>query len=412
MKFGFVTHWYDPEVSSASLSGTISRALQRQGDDIRVVTGFPIYPAGRVYPGYRLRPYQREQVRGVDVRRGCIYPSHDRSAIRRMSNYASFAASGSAVAIATLRDRDANLVFCSPATAAAPAMAARAAHGTPYVLHVQDLWPDSVLASGFLPRRVGRSARRFLDGALSRVYEGAHHVAVTSPSMAQTLASRGVAEHKLSVVPNWADEGAFYHAPRDEALGAKLGLTADQIVMYAGNIGQVQGLDTLVQVAARFRHQPGVQFALVGGGVARARLEELSASLGLTNIVFVEPQPFDRMAAVLALGTVQVVSLVGDPLFAMTLPSKLQATLCAGHPVLGILEGDGAELIRRAGAGLTAHPGDVEGATAALRRLLDNRAGLASIGARGRGYYLEHLSEARGADALLNLLREAAGAKR
>ncbi|WP_029210281.1 glycosyltransferase family 4 protein [Arsenicicoccus bolidensis] len=411
MKLGFITHWYDPEVGSASLSGTISRALGRRGDDVRVVTGFPIYPAGRLYPGYRMRPYQRETLRGVDVRRSVIYPSHDRSALRRMANYASFAATGSLTAAATLWDRDANLVFCSPATASLPAMVSRASAKVPYVLHVQDLWPDSVLSSGFLPRRAGALARGSINAGLRAVYGAAHHIAVTSPGMADELTLRGVPTGKLSVVPNWADEQAFRPVGRNPALASSLGIVAPHVIMYAGNMGEVQGLDVLIEAAALLRGRVDIQFAFVGDGVSRPKLREQVRELDLDNVTFIDPQPFDRMADILALGSVQVVTLIDDPLFAMTLPSKLQATMCSGHPVLGILAGDGADLVRRAGAGRTARPGDPGSIAAALAEMLDDAPALASMGANGRAFYSEHLSEAAGASALLDLLERAAGAR-
>ncbi len=411
MKVGFVTHWYDPEVGSASLSGTISRALSRRGDDVRVVTGFPIYPAGRVYPGYRLRPYQREVIRGIDVRRSLIYPSHDRNAMRRMVNYGSFAVTGSIAAAAALRDRDANLVFCSPATASAPAIVTRFTAGVPFVLHIQDLWPDSVLASGFLPRGADTVLRRSLNAGLNVAYRTAHHVAVTSPGMAEELMARGVPEKKLSVVANWADEHAFRPASPSQRLAKSLGIEARHVVMYAGNMGELQGLEVLVDAAALLRDRTEIQFALVGDGVARSRLQDRVRALGLDNVVFVDPQPFDRMSEVLALGSIQVVSLIDDPLFAMTLPSKLQAAMCAGHPVLGILSGDGADLIQRAGAGRTVPPGDPGAIAVTLSQLLGDSSALSSMGANARSFYLRHLSESVGASALLDLLERAAGAQ-
>lgn len=409
MKIGFVTHWYDPEVGSASLSGTISRALARRGDDVRVLTGLPNYPSGRLYPGYSMRPYQRETVRGIDVRRSAIYPNHDRSAVKRMANHLSFAAAGTPVGLATLADRDAVLVFSSPATAAVPAMALRAARGIPYVLHVQDLWPDSVLASGFIGNPVVEGlVRRGIDRFCEQAYQGAHAVAVTSPGMVDLLESRGVPRRKLHVVSNWSDEDAFHPEARDEALAASLGLTAPRIVMYAGNVGEVQGLDILVDAADRLRDLPDVQVALVGDGVARQHLRQEVERRRLDNVVFIDPQPFSAMAKILALGTIQVVSLIDEPLFRMTLPSKLQATLAAGRPVAAALAGDGARLVTDAGAGRTVAPGDGARLAEALRDMLGDEDELRRMGERGRRYYEQHLSEERSASRLLDLLHEAA----
>ncbi len=150
MQIAMMTQWYDPEVGSATTPGVIARALRDRGNEVQVVTGVPNYPGGELYPGYRNRPYQRETVQGITVHRAPLYVSHDANAKRRIANYLTFAASASGVALTRLGKIDATLVHSTPATVAIPAMAMRALKHTPYVVHIQDLWPQTVTASGFL----------------------------------------------------------------------------------------------------------------------------------------------------------------------------------------------------------------------------------------------------------------------
>lgn len=240
-----ITQWYDPEGSSAALPGVISRAILEQGHEVHVVTGFPNYPSGKVFPGYRVKPYAREVLHGVTVHRSPLYASHDGRAGTRAANYLSFAAGAGAVALSRLPEVDVALVHGTPATAAIPALALKAMRGTPFVLHVQDLWPQTVLDSGFLAH-----GRAWTETALHRFcdlsYRAASAVAVIAPGMVGHIAARGVPESKLSVVPNWADEAAFRPVPKDHRLQAQLGLDRRFTVMYAGAFGGYQNLDVLV----------------------------------------------------------------------------------------------------------------------------------------------------------------------
>ena len=175
--------------------------------------------------------------------------------------------------------------------------------------------------------------------------------------MAERLLQRGVSKEKVSYVPNWADESAFRPVHSREQAKKSLGSTGRFTVMYAGNFGEFQSLDTIVRAAERLRHRPDIAFVLVGGGVEEARLKESVTSAELDNVVFVPSQPFERMGQVLAAGDVQVISLRDRPLSRMTLPSKLQATLAAGRPLIGAIAGDAARVVADSGAGLCVTPG-------------------------------------------------------
>lgn len=389
-----ISQWYDPEMGSAAIPGVIARSLTDLGHEVSVVTGFPNYPTGKVYPGYRVRPYQHETRKNVSVHRAPMYASHDAHGGRRATNFLSFAAGASAVAVAKLSSVDAVLVYSSPATAAIPAMALRALRRRPFVVHIQDLWPESVLSSSLLgeewANRVSALLHRFCDA----VYRHASAVAVTSPGMADLIASRGVRETKISVIPNWADESSFRPVPANRRLRSELGLDRRFTVMYAGNFGEYQALDVMIEAAASLRDRADIQFALVGGGVTEDDLRRSVARNRLDNVLFIPPQPFDRMADLLALGDVQVISLQDRPLFHTTLPSKLQATLSAGRPVIAALVGDAADIVEASGAGIIVKPGSASALADAVRTLADQPSeSVAALGRTGRTYYLDHFSK-------------------
>lgn len=410
MKIGFISHWYDPEGGAAAGPGTIARALAQRGHEVHVMTGFPNYPEGRVFAGYSIRPYQRERLRGVTVHRLPIYPSHDVQAAHRFCNYASFAASGATAAPAVLRGMDVNFVYSTPATAALPALAAQLARRTPFVVQIQDLWPQTVTSSGFLSEGKGKRVERVLHAFCDGVYRRATSVAVTSPGMAALIAERDVPWSKLHFIPNWAEEASFRPVTRDPHLAVELGLDRAVTIMYAGNLGEMQNLHHVITAAERVQDLTDLQIAFVGSGVMENSLRAAAVEKKLANVRFVPPQDFSKMSQILALGDAQVVTLKDVPLYRSTLPSKLQANLAAGRPIIGAVAGDAAGVISSSGAGRTVPPGNPEALARAIREVHGMpRPARQALGDAARNYYQDNFSEQLVADRLEELLASAAG---
>lgn len=401
----FVSQWYAPEAGDGGVPRGIATALRDRGHNVEVLTGLPNYPDGKLYPGYRIRPYQREERDELTIHRAPLYFSHDTNARRRATNYLSFAAASTAVGLARIPRVDVSLVYSSPITAALPAMALRAVRRIPYVLLIQDMWPQSVTASGFLSDEMAVRAEGLLHRFCDRVYRGAAQIAVTSPGMIDLVAARGVPHEKLQLIPNWADEDSYRPVAANPALRQEFGLTRPFTVMYAGNLGEVQGLNAVLDAAALLRERDDIGFAFVGHGAAEQALRATAAARQLDNVVFVAPQPVDRMATVLAAADVQLVSLKDDPLFRNTLPSKIQSLLAAGRPIVGFISGDAAQVIADSGAGMVAHPGRPSELAAAISQLFTlPPGGLAAMGDAGRKYYIAHFSARVAVERLEHLI--------
>jgi colanic acid biosynthesis glycosyl transferase WcaI len=413
MHIGMISQWYDPEPGSAAVPASISRALRDHGHEVSVVTGFPNYPTGRLNPDYPLRLYRREWRDGICVHRAPLYPSHDARPVRRAANFLSFAASASAVSTAALKSVDATLVYSTPATVALPAMTLRLVRGRPFVLFIQDLWPQTVTASGFIDGHRAGYVERVLHKFCDATYRQASAVAVTSPGMIDLIAARGVPREKLHVVTNWADERHFhvYRAkPVDiPELPSRRRFTA----MYAGNLGDVQGVNVIVDAATLLRDNDDIGFMIVGGGVAESDLKHTVLQRGLRNVTFLPPQPLERMAGILALGDVQLITLRDRSVFESVLPSKVQATLASGRPVIGQVAGDAAAVIKASGAGPIVRPGSGdELAKAILSASKMHPSELQARGAQGREFYVRELSSEAGIKRLSQLLEAAAGVRR
>lgn len=408
-----LTQYFPPEVYPQTL--WLAQALRGQGFDTHVLTTAPNYPTGKVQSGYSALRSRREVIDGFRVTRGPVIPSHDESALGRVGNYLSFGAGASWAGRRVLRSADVILVWATPATVGIPALWARLISRTPYVLFIQDLWPDSVFATGFLSdRRLETVARLGLNPYLKTLYGNSAHVIAITPGMRRTLIERGVPAEKTSVVFNWVDEQAMRPVHPNGRLRAALGVgETDTIIVFAGNLGTAQGLDTWIQAMDKLKEHSGINLVLVGRGSERDRLKGLSARLGLKSVHFLDQVPVGELSDLVADADLAALSLTDHPLFRITVPSKTQAIMAQGKGVLSSAPGEASELIRRAGAGWTATPDDIDSIAEVI--LQARAAGIDEIrrrGLNGRQFYLENMGRSVGVKRIAAILNEAIDARR
>jgi putative colanic acid biosynthesis glycosyltransferase WcaI len=410
MRILFVTQWFEPE-PGAICGLPLARWLRQQGHEVAVVTGFPNYPSGRIYEGYRVRWRHRETMDGVPVLRVPLYPSHDGSPIRRAANYGSFALSAAVIGTALSGPADVGYCYHPPATVGLPAVAMKLFRGIPFVYHIEDMWPESVVESGMLGQGWKQEAiRNLLSGWCSFVYRRASRIIVLSPGFKRLLIDRGVAADKIDIVYNWVQEEVFKPLPRDGALQEELGLRGRFNVIYAGNLGAFQGLATVIRAAQRVEDVPEIQVVLAGTGQDESQLKALACALGLKNVRFLGPRPYRDMPRINALADVMLVHLKDLPFFATTIPSKTQVALASGRPVLMAVRGDAADVIERAGAGLVCEPEDEAALADRILRLYRLSADeLEEMGRKGREFYLREMSLDVGGRLMVESFRLAIG---
>jgi glycosyltransferase involved in cell wall biosynthesis len=409
VKVGIVSQWYPPE--PAYIPANLAEELTARGHQVRVLTGFPNYPEGKLYPGYRQRWRSRSSVDGVVIRRVPLYPSHDSSPTRRAANYLSFAATSSVAAIRFLAGADVIYVYLTPATVFAASALLRVLRGTPSLIHVQDVWPESVTASSMAPSGVaGRLTDRALHAAMRLVYRMSSSIAVIAPSMRDLVVERGADPAKVGVVLNWADEALFHPVGATESAREQMGHRGRCTVMYAGAMGPFQNVEASIRAAAAVEDSGRVDLVLVGSGIEEDSARALTARLGAGNVRFLGRRPPSDMAALYAVADFQLVTLRDLPVFRATIPSKLQAALSCGSPVVVSVPGDCAALVERGGVGFACPPDNWR---ALADRLLEaaalspeDRAGMAR---RARQSYLRQMSMRAGVDQLEAMLRAASG---
>jgi len=408
MRIALVTQWFPPE--KAAIPADIATGLAALGHEVSVVTGFPNYPAGVVYPGFRQAPRRDSWTGSHRLRRVALYPSHDASPVRRAANYLSFAATSATLGWSVIRTADVVYVYHPPLTAVTGPWLSRALGGAPFVLHVQDLWPDSVVESGLLGGRASRSAGAVLARACNAVYRRAGAVVAIAPTMARTLVERGVAPEQTHVVPNWADEEFFRPEPRDESAVRELGAERCFTVMFAGNLGDLQALDVAVRAAARVRDLANFRLLFVGTGVAEPQLRALADEIGATNVRFHGSRPVAAMSRLTSAADVHLVSLRALPFFEGTIPSKLASLMASGLPVICAVAGDAARVVIESGCGWTCPPEDVEALEAVFRLAYASTSEQRQeCGRAARDHYEQHMSRAAGVAALASVLVSASG---
>ncbi|MBV8541741.1 MAG: glycosyltransferase family 4 protein [Pseudonocardiales bacterium] len=410
MKIGIITQWYSPE-RAPNPSATAVQLAER-GHEVKVLTGFPNYPTGRVYPGYRQRWSHREVDGSVQVRRVPLYPSHDTNGIKRAANFLSFASSSTAAA-GFLNDCDVVYVWATPMTAATAAAAGHALRGCPYVLHIQDLWPDSVLESGMAGGNVVHTLlSSTISGALRYLYQRAAHLVAVAPSMRQTLVDRGVPAEKVSVLYNWCGDESPAPPTFDLAVRDRLGRPGRTLAVFAGNVGQMQDVETIVRAAALCQHDSPLDVAIVGSGTADAAVRRLAAALCTTNIRFFDRVDSAEMPSIYAASDYQLVTLKDRPVSRGTIPSKLAAALSAGCPIITTVPGDVAKMCAEGGFGFSCEP-ESPRALADTFRIACAEDEPARLRKRGRAwdYYWMNMSMAAAIESLEAILADAVRSK-
>ncbi|MEU1606893.1 glycosyltransferase family 4 protein [Micromonospora matsumotoense] len=403
MKVGILSYHFPPE--PAFIPGSLAEELARRGHEVRVLTGFPDYPGGQVYPGWRQRWRHLTHSERLTVRRVPRYAGGDASPAARMAGYLSFAGSAALAGRRYLADVDVLYVFQFPATTFATAGLLRLLGRVPTVLHVQDLWTGEVAPGEAAQDRSGRIA-----STMRRVLREADAVAVTAPSMRDLVVADGVAEARVRTVLNWTDERIFQPVRPGRDAWALVRRDARCVVMHAGTIGVRQGLETAVRAAAALDDR--MDLVLVGSGAQERRVRGLAAELGADNVRFLARRSPLDMPELYAAADYQLVTLRDLPELHGTVPSKVQSALACAAPMVASAGGDTAALVERARAGLSCPPED----WAALA----DRFWLAStippparveMGRRGRETYLREMSLRAGVDRIEALLGEIAAGR-
>ena len=404
MKILLIISLFQPEPNH--LKGlAYARQVAHQGHSVQVLTGFPNYPDGKVYKGYKVKWRMRELMDGIEVIRVAHYPSHDRSGMRRFINYFSFALAASSIGLFSVRRPDVIHVSQGVPTIMLPAILLKILYRVPIVLDIQDLWPESVISSGMF----------HVPGGLWMLYlwcrftyAVSKKIIVLSSGYKALLEKRGVHRDKIEVVYNWCDESSIENLPRNENVGVKFGLQDKFNVVFTGTMGMVQALDAVLDAADIIKTElPGVQLVFVGGGVDLPKLMDSASSRNLTNVVFIPRQPASEISKILAFADVLLIHLRGDLLGRIGIPQKTQAYLASGKPIIAAVDGEAAEIVKAAHAGIACMPENSVAIASAIRQLFSMPVTeRETMGKNGQRYYHENFSFKKGVTEMINIYQK------
>jgi len=382
-----LTQWFEPEPTFKGL--VFARELVKQGFEVEVLTGFPNYPGGKVYPGYRVKLLQRERIDGVQVTRVPLYPSHDKGAKGRILNYVSFAASSLFYGLFCAKRPDVIYAYHPPLTVGITAAFIRIFRRVPVVYDIQDMWPDTLRATGMFSNE---KALRLVSRICDWVYKKMDYLVVLSPGFKRKLIERGVPDKKIEVIYNWCAEDAVLSA--SVTLPAEFPGEEKFRILFAGNMGMAQALDAVLLAAEILQSQSSrLAFIFLGAGVEVERLKQVAADMQLHNVLFLPAVPMGEVGAYLQAADVLLVHLKKDELFRITIPSKTQAYMAAGKPILMAVDGDAAALVECSQCGFIADSENPEAiAEAALHLMQCSIQERERMAKNGKQYYDENLS--------------------
>lgn len=406
MRVLYLSQYFPPEVGATQTRAyEMARYLVSAGHQVTMLTELPNHPSGIIPPAYHGKWYERETFDGIDVLRLWVKASPSKTFGHRMLFYLSYMVNATLAGLLLARGRyDVVYATSPPLFVGGAALAVHALRRIPFVFEVRDLWPESAVALGELrnPRAIAWATR------LEKMcYNSAAQVVVVTEGIRQRLLTRGLAAHKLHLIPNGANVARFRPQPEaGQRLRQELGLESKFVVLYAGIHGLAQGMETLVEVARLLQGQRDVQFVFVGEGPKKADVVALRETHRLDNLTLLDERPASEMPALLSAANVALVPLRRLELFQGALPSKMFEAWACGCPVILSIAGEAQQVLAEAQAGLFAEPEDPVAIAAAIMALHDAPAWARELGQNGRRYVEAHYSRERMAQRLEALLRK------
>lgn len=391
-----ICQYYKPEPFRIA---DICEEMVRRGHEVQVVTGYPNYPEGVLYEGYGKGKHIDEVINGVKVHR-CYTVPRQTGTVKRMMNYYSYAASSikyvlSRKCIAS-DGSSFDVVFCnqlSPVMMAYAAIVYKKMHKIPAVMYCLDLWPESLIAGGIARKSV---LYKYYHYVSKRIYRQMDKILITSRMFSNYLRDEfGIKKEEIEYLPQYA-EGIFEQIPPRTEDGTFN-------FMFAGNIGTVQSVETVIKTAEILKDEP-VKFHIVGGGTDLERLQKMGENM--KNVIFYGRKPIEEMPEFYAKADAMLITLAADPVLSLTLPGKVQSYMAVGKPIIGAIDGETKTVIEEAQCGFCGKAEDVDELAENIRKFIGNNTDRFLMGKNAREFYVNNFQELMFMDKLEKYLNE------
>ncbi len=384
MKILIISQYFWPESFRIN---DLALGLKDKGHKVTVLTGQPNYPGGRFFDGYGFFKKKYENYYGVDVVRVPLLPRGEGGSVKLALNFLSFALFASVFAPFRCRGNY-DVIFVyepSPITVGLPALLLKKLKNAPILFWVQDLWPETLSATGAIKSTF---ILKLVDKLVRRIYRGCDNILVQSKSFYSPIEKLGVEQSRILYFPNSAEE--LYHPMKLAAGSPEIAYMPEGFrVMFAGNIGVAQDFGTILNAAKIIKPYSNIHWLIIGDGRMLPWVKNQIKLLGLDNTVhLLGRHPVESMPRFFSLADAMLVSLKKEPIFSMTIPAKVQSYLACAKPLIAALDGEGARVIQEASAGLTTSAENpVELADAVLKLYRMSEVERHAMGVKGRQYF-------------------------
>ena len=391
MKILIVSQYFWPENFRIN---DLASGLVERGHEVTVLTGMPNYPDGKLFPGYGFF-IRCEEYKGVRVVRVPLIPRGNGRNLRLIANYISFSLTACLLGPLLCRDKYKLIFVCqlSPVTVGLPALFLKKIKRIPIIFWILDLWPESLSATGAI---YSSSILKKVDTLVRFIYSGCDKIIVSSRGFIPSVAKKLEDPANISYFPNWQEPEYSEVTTTNECIPSGFR------VIFAGNVGTAQDFETILSVAEKLKGYRDIQWVILGDGRClswvkeQVELRNLSASFHLKG-----RYPSEMMPAFFAQADVMLVTLKRDPVFALTVPGKIQSYMACGRPIVAALDGEGGRLITESGSGLSVPSEDVDAlADAIITMYRMPKVEREAMGKRGKEYCEENF----GRDVLLDRL--------
>jgi len=402
MKILIVSQYFWPESFKIN---DLALGLQERGHEVSVLTGKPNYPNGSFFEGYSLVKKGNENWKGVKILRSNLVPRGKGGGIKLMINYLSFAFFASIKSIFHRGNYDLIFVYePSPITVGIPAVLLSKKLKIPIYFWVQDLWPESVEVAGQIKNRL---ILKSLDKLTRWVYKNSKKILIQSEGFREYIVSQGIESDKIIYYPNSTEALYDIIKPSEEVL--KLMPKVPFSIMFAGNIGESQDFENIIEVANRLKVKcKDIHFIILGNGRKKEYVEHKIKEYNLeSNFHLLGSYPAEMMPHFFSCADALLVTLKKSRIFSLTIPSKVQSYLACGKPIIAGLNGEGAKVIKESNSGVVASSGNSEKLMEAILKLynmpLKERE---KLGRNARNYYEDNFEREKLLDKLLDIFKK------
>lgn len=396
-----LSQYFWPESIGASIwIKQLAEDLAIKGHKVSVLTGFPNYPNGVIFEGYKEKIFMREYFNNIHIFRTYIYASPKKSILSKMLSFSSF--SISAIAGGLLISKP-DVIYCiiPPLPLGITAQVLSFFKKVPVVINVQDIYPDIAISLGIIRNSIIIKFAKWLERF---IYKHSNAIVVISDGFKQNLLDKGILASKIYVVPNWADPNVIQPGPKDNFFRRQLNVDSKFLVIYSGSLSYNTSLESLIEAAEILKNEE-FMFVIIGDGVLKDSLEQMVKEKKLKNVIFLPFQPLEIYPYVLTSADINVVTL--NPKASLSsVPSKVYKIMASGTPILAIAPDDSeiCRLITSSNCGLCVSPNDPIKIADALRYAMRNQHEIKKLGINGRRYLEEYFSRQKNTSEIEKIL--------